>query len=153
MKKNRMEIKKLNKNWKNKTLESLEKNIWPELSELDKQDWLMVECNALRKKPIKNFSIENLREMIGQDIGLDFLIPLAIDNLKNDITIKGECYIGDLLDNVLKSETEYWEGNKDNWRIICDLFEQNKSKLQEIKVSSDIRKEWFDSYDEFKKIN
>ena len=147
-----MGIKKLNKNWKNKTLESLEKNIWPELSELDKQDWLMVECNALRKKPIKNFSIENLREMIGQDIGLDFLIPLAIDNLKNDITIKGECYIGDLLDNVLKSETEYWEGNKDNWRIICDLFEQNKSKLQEIKVSSDIRKEWFDSYDKFKKI-
>jgi len=144
---------KLNNNWKNKTLENLEKKVWPELSELDKQDWLMVECNKLRKKPIKNFSIENLREMIGQDIGLQFLIPLAIDNLKNDITIKGECYIGDLLNSVLKSETEYWEENKNNWHIICDLFEQNKTKLQEIKVSSDIRKEWFNSYDEFKNIN
>lgn len=144
---------KLNNDWKNKTLESLEKKVWPELSELDKQDWLMVECNTLRKKPLKDFSIENLREMIGQDIGLEFLIPLAIDNLTNDITLKGECYIGDLLNAVLKSETEYWEENMNNWNIICALFEQNTTKLQKIKVSSDIRKEWFNSHNEFKKIN
>ena len=146
-------MKHQNQKWKNKTLESLEKKIWPELSEMDKQDWMIVECNALRKKPIKDFSIENLRQMVEQDIGLKYLVPLVIDELKKDITVKGDCYLGDLLNNILRSEKEYWETDKENWNIICVLFEQNRIKLKEIKVSSDIKNDWFNNYKEFKGIN
>lgn len=142
-----------NQKWKNKTLESLEKRVWPELSEMDKQDWLMVECHALRKKPIKDFSIENLRQMIEQDIGLEFLIPFAIEKLEKDIIAMGECYEGDLLSNVLRSDEEYWKTNKGNWKAICKLFEKNKITLTGTEVSADIRNELFDNFKKFETIN
>ena len=138
--------------WKNKTLESLEKRVWPELSKMDKQDWLIVECNALRKKPIKDFTIENLRQMIEQDIGLEFLIPFAIEELEMDIIARGECYEGDLLNNVLKSDEEFWKSSKENWKEICKLFEKNKTRLKGNEVSSDIKNEIFDNFKKFKTI-
>lgn len=67
------------KNLKDQAIEKLEGHIWPELSEQDKQDWLMVECSALRKKPINEFTLENLRQMIEQNIGLQYLVPVAIE--------------------------------------------------------------------------
>lgn len=142
-----------NQKWKNKTLESLEKKVWPELSEMDKQDWLIVECNALRKKPIKDFSIENLRQMIEQDIGLEFLIPFALEKLEKDIISKGDCYEGDLLNNVLRSDEEYWKTNKENWKAICKLFEKNKTRLKGTEVSADIRNKIFGNFKKFETIN
>ena len=139
--------------WQSKTLESLEHKVWPALSETDQQDWLMVECYALRKKPIKDFSIENLRQMIEQDIGLEFLIPLAIDKLKEDITAQGDCYPGDLLNNILRSDPEYWKINKQYWNTVCELFEENKMRLQEAKVAAEIRKAWFNNFEIFRQIH
>ena len=142
-----------NSNWKNKSLESLEKHIWPELSEMDKQDWLIVECNALRKKPIKEYTIENLRQMIEQDIGLKYLIPLAIETLEKNIFSEGDCYPGDVLWAVLNSDQNYWNNNKDQWKQFCDLVNSNNDALKSSAITWQIRKDIFDSYKVFSKIN
>ncbi len=139
--------------WKNKTLESLEKKVWPELSELDKQDWLIVECNELRKKPIKDFTIENLRQMIEQDIGLEFLIPVAIDELEINILAAGDCYPGDLLYNVLNSTNDYWKNNTGSWKKVCRIFVSNEHLLKNFDTTWQIRKDIFDSWKIFSKIS
>lgn len=72
------------KNWKDKTLENLEKKIWPSLDS-DESSHLVKTCYSLRKKQLKDFSVEDLRIMIGQNTGLEFLIPIAIDILKENI--------------------------------------------------------------------
>ncbi|MEM6261972.1 MAG: contact-dependent growth inhibition system immunity protein [Bacteroidota bacterium] len=140
-------------NWARKTLESLEKNVWPELSEMDKQDWLMVECNALRKKPIKDFTIENLRQMIEQDIGLEFLIPVALEELEQNILAEGECYPGDLLCNVLRSDKNYWATHQKSWEKVCALFKANEQLLQSFETTWEIRKLIFDRYARFSNLN
>ena len=113
----------------NKTLEALEKNIWPSLSELDRQDTLIADCNDYRKIPLKNFTIENYRVLIGQDIGLEFLIPLAIEILKKDILAGGDCYPGDLLASIIRSEKDYWIENRKQWKAVSEIFEKNQDEF------------------------
>ncbi len=106
---------KFEHHWKEKTLENLEKKVWPPLAPDEPSD-LIITCNQLRKKQLKEFTIEDLRVMIGQDIGLPFLIPLSIVELKKNILAEGECYQGDLLKSVLTSDKKYWIQEKENWK-------------------------------------
>ncbi len=91
--------------------------------------------------------------MIEQDIGLDFLIPLAIEELEKNILAGGECYSGDLLCNVLNSDKDYWNRNKGSWKKICELFHENLSLLKTFDTTWQIRKDMFNRYKEFLKIN
>ena len=136
----------------NDSLESLEKCVWPPLDSSE-SSYLVQTCHTLRKKHLKDFSIEDFRIMIGQNIGLNFLIPLAIDILKSNILAEGDFYEGDLLKSVLTSDKEYWRVSTGNFKAMCNLFEQNESKLMSFDTTSEIKKAWFDSYTEFKTIS
>ena len=135
---------KLENNWKDKSLENLEKDVWsgPEYS-----SHLVTTCHKLRKKQLKDFDIEDLRIMIGQNIGLNFLIPLALDELKQNILAEGDFYEGDLLKSVLTSDTDYWKTEKENWSLVVNLF---KEKRKELDYN---HKELFDYFKDFEKIN
>jgi CDI immunity proteins len=140
-------------NWRDQTIERLEKDVWPALSDLDKQDWLIVECNALRKKPIKDFTLENLRQMIEQNMGLEFLIPVALEEIEKNILAHGDNYPGDLLMNLLTCEAMYWEQHKDHWNTVKTLFTENVGLLKHADTTWEIRKGWFDNFKLFSKIN
>jgi hypothetical protein len=136
---------KFERNWKEKTLESLEKKMWPSLDN-DEGSYLVKTCHSLRKKQLKDFSVEDLRIMIGQNIGLEFLIPLALDVLKDNILADGDLYEGDLLKSVLTSDKKYWEKSMEYWRTVKELFERNEPTLNDFDTAREIKKSWFDSY-------
>jgi len=46
--------------------------------------------------------------MIGQNISLDFLIPIAMEKLDQNPLAEGSFYAGDLLVNVLRSNPRFW---------------------------------------------
>ena len=96
---------KYENNWRDKSLENLEKDYW---GEPDIESHLVKTCHQLRKKPLREFAIEDLRIMIGQNIGLKFLVPLALEKLKQDILAEGDYYEGDLLKATLTCEKEFW---------------------------------------------
>lgn len=80
------------------------------LEEIDGQNWPMpccasyieATCAALRKKPIGNFTVEELRMMIAQDIGAEVLKPFALEKLRQDPLAEGDYYPGDLLEAAAK---------------------------------------------------
>jgi hypothetical protein len=86
------------------------------LQELENKDWgeptydsfLVQECHRLRRIPLKDFTVENLRIMIGQNIGLNYLVPLAIEKLEQNPLAEGDYYAGDLLVNVLRADSKFW---------------------------------------------
>jgi hypothetical protein len=86
------------------------------LHELQKEDWgeptfdsrLVNECHRLRRVPLKDYTIEDLRIMIGQNIGLNYLMPLAIEKLEQNPLAEGDYYAGDLLVNVLRADSCFW---------------------------------------------
>ncbi|WP_210463375.1 contact-dependent growth inhibition system immunity protein [Rufibacter roseolus] len=140
---------KIEDNWKSKTLESLEKKIWPSLDP-EESTYLIRTCSSLRKKPLQDFTTEDLRIMIGQNIGLKYLIPIAIETLESNILAEGDYFEGDLLQSVLKSDKRYWELEKENRQKICKIFDFNKIVLQEFDTTKDIRKDIFDAFHNFK---
>jgi hypothetical protein len=137
-------------NWKSKTLETLENDYW---GEAKYSSHLFTTCHKLRKKIINDFSIEDLRIMIGQNIGLEFLIPIALDKLTENILSEGDFYEGDLLLNVLRSDSSYWKLNKNDWEAMCYLFEQKRHILDNSDNIESIKNDWYTAYSEFEKIN
>jgi len=81
-----------------KTLEDLEGVVWGDPEYLSS---LVATCHRLRKKPVEEFTTEDLRIMIGQGIGLSFLLPRALDLLEGDPLTAGEYFPGDLLLSVI----------------------------------------------------
>jgi len=81
-----------------KTLDELEHSV---VIEPPFDSHLVTTCYRLRKKPIGEFTVEDLRIMIGQKIGLEHLLPLAIAVLEREPLAEGDFYPGDLLTNVI----------------------------------------------------
>lgn len=115
-------------NWQEKSLENLEKDYW---GEPDSESHLVKTCHQLRKKPIKDFEIEDLRIMVGQNIGLKFLVPIAIEELKENILAEGDYYEGDLLKSVLTSEVSFWTERVDLLDELDKLIQQNLELLDQ----------------------
>lgn len=101
------------------------------LQELENCDWgeptydshLVVTCHKLRRVPLKLFNIENLRIMIGQNIGLKFLAPLALKHVHAHPLAQGDFYPGDLLVSLLRVETNFWTQNPDYCKEIHQIVQ------------------------------
>lgn len=130
----------------NSSLEELETDSWGEPGEASS---LVHTIHRLRKKPLREFTIEDLRISIGQQVGLDYLIPLAIGKLSRNILAAGDYYPGDLLKNVLEAEAVYWEKNKSNWIMVRDLV---NAHLQQFEPVSDYKNIML-SFERFKQID
>lgn len=124
---------KYENNWEEKSLENLEKDFW---SEATSDSRLVKTCHLLRKKTIKNFEIEDLRVMIGQNIGLKFLIPSALNKLTADILAEGDYCKGDLLKSVLTIEAKFWTERPDLFnkldKVIQDISELLNQHMPEL---------------------
>jgi hypothetical protein len=100
----------------NKSLEELENDFWGEPSI---NSSLALECHRLRKLPISKLSVENLRVLIGQKIGLNFITQLALEILESNPLASGKMYKGDLLVNVAAIPEEFWCKNPElNNRLV-----------------------------------
>ncbi|WP_051269837.1 contact-dependent growth inhibition system immunity protein [Flavobacterium suncheonense] len=141
---------KFDNKWLDKSLEVLENQFW---KEINFSSHLIKTCNELRKKQLKEFEVEDLRIMIGQNISLKYLIPLAIIELEQNILAEGDFYEGDLLISVLKSDTNYWKKEIENWKTVCDLFRRNEQYLMTFETTKSIRNEWLESFNKFENIN
>ncbi|MEL6977907.1 MAG: contact-dependent growth inhibition system immunity protein [Pseudomonadota bacterium] len=80
------------------SLEALERRVWREPSFPSR---LVTTCHRLRRIPIRDLSVEDLRLLIGQSIGLEYLVPLAIERLDEDPLAAGDFFPGDLLLQVV----------------------------------------------------
>lgn len=87
------------------------------LDEVDPPAWsdapadatnLVRRCHELRRKAIGEFTVEDMRMMIGQRIGLPYLVPQALDLLASDPLASGDLFPGDLLEAVLRVDGSYW---------------------------------------------
>ena len=116
-----------------RTLEQLEKDVWgpPEYP-----SHVVTTCHALRKKPLRDFSVEDLRIMIGQGIGLAHLLPKALDILEETPLAEGDFFPGDLLDAVLRADASAFNKSaKARLRRICETAQGIEPLLAEVERS------------------
>lgn len=124
----------LENNWRQKSIENLEKQKFGDPSEAPTN--MVKRCLELCKVPLDKFTVEDLRLMIGQGFSLRHLIPLAIEHLKTDIFVEGDLFPGDLLKNVLVVDTNFWTDHKQLWREINELIKNRRDELASNKFST-----------------
>ncbi|MEY2244000.1 contact-dependent growth inhibition system immunity protein [Streptomyces sp. BF23-18] len=91
---------------RDRSLEELEGDRRPAPSADDTR--LVATALALRRRPIGELTVEDLRLLIGQDIGLPYLLPLALEVLRRNPMAEGHMYEGDLLSAVLTRDSAAW---------------------------------------------
>jgi len=115
-----------------RTLEQLDGEVWPEPNATDTE--LVRECHRLRRVPVGDLTVSDLRQLIGQQIGIEWLVPIALGHLGQD-PLAGELYPGDLLNAVLRCDEVYWNENPAQlmslWRVrgALEQLQADASKL------------------------
>ncbi|MFF1908587.1 contact-dependent growth inhibition system immunity protein [Kitasatospora sp. NPDC058218] len=91
---------------RDRSLEELERDRWSVPSGGETR--LMATARELRRKPIGGLTVEDMRLLIRQDVGLAYLLPMAVELLRADPLTEGDMYEGDLLAAVLTRSAEVW---------------------------------------------
>lgn len=139
----------IDKKYENKSLAQLDKELQPS-KEIDFPSKLITRHNALLSKPIGEYTVEDLRLMIGQNTGLDYLIPKAIGVLEKEAFAGGDFYPGDLLEKVLCADLNFWEKNPRYAQVLLTLIESQMDELLDLDVSEEIKEGLLNTYERFK---
>lgn len=96
-------------------------------------------CRRLWRTPLEEFRVEDLRLMIAQDLGIDQLMPLALDRLEVDPLVAGDFYEGDLLSAVLGVDPGYWTDKaRSAERIDAIVATLTEARLREADVVDEL---------------
>lgn len=113
-----------------KTIEELDGDRWgpPEYG-----SHLVQEAHRLRSVPLGELTVENLRLLLGQQIGTQWLMPLALGRLNVDPLAEGDFYPGDLLIGVLETDATYWSSHPEQLIALWGVRES----LEKLRDTSD----------------
>ncbi len=75
--------------------------------------------------PLNEYSFDDLRFMILQELGLTYLIPLGLNVLKDNPLIETAYYEGDLLSSIIKVDKNYWVENKEEYNKLREILRIN----------------------------
>ncbi len=130
------------------TIENIEQVYWGDNPPYDSH--LVTTVYKLRKKDLEEFSVEDLRIVIGQNLSLPILIPRAINVLEENILASGDCYTGDLLKYVLKITPKFWDDYPELKIKFKNLFAKNQQRIKHSSDLSDKQKSrYFELYNDF----
>lgn len=127
-----------------KSIEQLEKDIWKNPSEFPTD--LFEKCYQYRKISIAELTNEQIRLLISQKIGIEYLIGIALEKLERNILTECDFYEGDLLVAVSSLPTEFWSENQTEFLNFKNIVEQNSES-----IINELGKKKFDRINE--KIN
>ena len=118
--------------WAVKSLDELEGVSWDEPD----HPWL-VAVEEARGKPLREFTVEDLRFMLGQQISLPVLMPMALDVLELvDPFAGGNMNHGTLLYNALTVNKRFWQEHPQLWYrmgvVLVDLHWFHEYMEQEL---------------------
>jgi hypothetical protein len=93
---------------RSKSIEDLDAIVWPPPA-LD--SYVARKGFNLRMKPLASLTDEDLRVGLEQQIGLDYLVPIALERLDTAPLVEARLYPGDLLDGLLNVPATFWDRN------------------------------------------
>ena len=77
--------------------------------------------HSLRRKPMGDLTTDDLRHLIRQGVGITHLLPLALDDLRDDPLAAGQVS-GDLLAAVLAIDSSFWSKHATLHLAVQDLL-------------------------------
>lgn len=103
-------------------------------SKVHKKDFTPIQMRGynLYHTPLDDFQIDDIRFMIGQKMGLQYLLPIAFSLFEKDILVEGSYYKGDVLSMVFTIKREFWNNNPDLKSHFLRILLDNKETLDNV---------------------
>jgi hypothetical protein len=113
------------------------------LEELDGQRWappdvetsLAQTVHRLRRVPLGQFEPRDLWVMIGQGVGLPYLIPKALALLERDAFVEADVSTGDLLIQVFGVDDAFWQKSPEVRRRAVAVLDTALDRVHELDVT------------------
>jgi CDI immunity proteins len=137
------------------TNKSLEKLLGKWEIEIPRESYsssIQLRAYNLYTRKISDFEIDDIRFMIVQRIGLEFLVPRALDFLKNNILVKTNYYEGDLLHGVLITPALFWKSNHKLHSQFYEILLKNKDVLSGLNPYYEAERKLIQDYNQFLQV-
>ncbi|MCF2876118.1 MULTISPECIES: contact-dependent growth inhibition system immunity protein [unclassified Tenacibaculum] len=140
------------KNIENKSLQDLLGKWKGEVPKRDSSSSIQIRTYNLYSKKIKDFDIDDLRFMLGQEVGSKYILPIAMKYLKENILIEANYYEGDLLSSILLLPKSFWKKNIKFYSEVYSLLLSNRDSLSNLDMSFDVDRDLVKQYENFLQI-
>lgn len=84
---------------------------------------------ALYDRKISEYTIEDFRFLVNQNIALEYIMPLTLEILSKNILAAGDFYDGDLLNAALTVPSSFWKENPSQHSAMKELLETQQDDL------------------------
>ena len=101
------------------------------------------------RKKVRDFTIEDLRILIGQNESLSITIPMAIEQLSVNPMAEGDYYPGDLLKVTLCASPQYWATHEKERAALEDIVIKNKDKIFNFDTTDEIKNQLREAFHDF----
>ena len=110
-------------------------------SGLEGDSYLLSQLRRLRTVPLKELRIEDIRLLIGQSLGLEFLVPMALDHLEAHPLAAGDFYPGDLLKNVVEASESFWNNHPELRQRLVNALERALERVRRVNTVPELEGE------------
>lgn len=111
--------------------------------------YLINQIFALKDKQLSELSIEDLRLLIGQNLGLKHLVPLALEILSRNLFAEGDYYEGDLLKSLLTIDPDFWVVNNDLKEQLVVICRSQIASISNVDITDNIKEDIINRVERF----
>jgi hypothetical protein len=108
---------------------------------LEGGSYLLSQLRRLRTVPLKELRMEDIRLLIGQSLGLGFLVPMALDHLEAHPLAAGDFYPGDLLKNVMEAPQSFWNNHTELRERLVNALERALERVRKVNTVPELEAE------------
>lgn len=87
--------------------------------------------------PVRDLSVDQIRLLVGQQTGLEFIMPRALYELSKNPLVDASYYQGDLLNACLGVDSEFWMKHEGLWYDLNTIFEALRETMKDIEKQSE----------------
>lgn len=91
---------------------------------------MIARIHAFLGLPLHEQTVESIRLLIGQDIGLDVLVPIAVRIIEQNPLASGDTYRGDLASTCMQVRADFWVNKPDLWHRLHSAFGEFDSAVE-----------------------
>jgi hypothetical protein len=94
---------------------------------------LVGSCEKACATPLKDLSASQIRLLVSQKTGLEWLVPLALEILRDNPLIDATNYPGDLLQACLSVDQEFWSKHEGMWSELNGSLDNLDDAVEDLK--------------------
>ena len=115
---------------KNNSIQELENNFWPDQNEYP--TGLVERCHGYRKIKLKDLQIHQIITLLIQDIGSEYLMPLVLRRMDNDILEEDEYDGSSFLESIDLFSDKIFKRSPELHKAVLDLLDRKQTEIENL---------------------